>query len=307
MQRLRTILCAAALLLAALSAPAVQAGDACEDVALSPDAVAAAADNALRVAAALDAADAPVAIVSRVGTDLSKHGLFYSHAGFALRDHPDGRWTVVHLLNDCGSDRSALHAQGLVNFYADDLVRPDTRITWLRRDLADALAAHLLALQQRSTPRLHTPRYSVIARPGSREYQNSTAWILETLALAEGRARGIAVRDRASAWSLAELQGFTPDTVHIAYRKRIVGGLFAANVAFTDHQIGTRLSGDYPVVTVRAILRWLARNGAIAQEREWREGRESTAPEASMASIDPNAHMQWWAEKESNLPSSDST
>ena len=281
MHGLRTILCAAALLLAALSAPTAQAGDACEDIAQSPEAVAAAADNALRVAAALEAADAPVAMVSRVGTDLSKHGLLYSHAGFALRDHPDGRWTVVHLLNDCGTDRSALHAQGLVNFYADGLVRPDTRITWLRADLADALAAHLLALHERGTPRLHTPRYSVIARPGSGEYQNSTAWVLETLALAEGRTRGIAVRDRASAWALADLQGFAPDTVRIAYRKRIVGGLFAANAAFTDHPIGTRLSGDYPVVTVRAILRWLARNGAISQEREWRDGQVSLEPEPS--------------------------
>ena len=307
MRRLHARLRAIALSLAICLAPAAQAGDACEDITLPPQAVAAAADNALRVAAALDAEDAPVAIVSRVGTDLSKHGLFYSHAGFALRDHPDGRWTVIHLLNDCGSDRSALHAQGLVNFYADDLVRPDTRITWLRKDLADTLAAHLLALQDRSTPRLHTPRYSTIARPGSSDYQNSTAWVLETLALAEGRARGLTVRDRGAAFTLAQLQGFKPDTVHIAYRKRIVGGLFAANVAFTDHPIGTRLSGDYPVVTVRAILRWLARNGAIAQEREWREGRESTTPEASMASIDPNAHMQWWAEKESNLPSSEST
>lgn len=278
MRRLRASLRAAVLSLAICLPPAAHAGDACENTALPPDALAAATDNALRVAAALDAADAPVAMISRVGTDLSKHGLVYSHAGFALRDHPDGRWTVVHLLNDCGTDRSALHAQGLVNFYADDLVRPDTRITWLRAELAEALAAHLLALHERGTPRLHTPRYSVIARPGSRDYQNSTAWILETLALAEGRARGIAVHDRASAWTLAELQGFAPDTVHIAYRKRIVGVLFAANVAFTDHPLGTRLSGDYSVITVRAILRWLARNGALAREREWRYGVEVATP-----------------------------
>ena len=72
--------------------------------------------------------------------------------------------------------------------------------------------------------------------------------------------------------------GFTPDTVHIPYRRRVAGGLFAANVDFGDHPVRTRLSGDYPVITVRAILRWLARNGATLREREWRDGQEPATP-----------------------------
>lgn len=308
MQRAFSTLCAAWLLcVLLLTAVPARAGDACEQTTAQPLAVATAAETALHVAEALDAANAPVAILSRVGTDLSKHGLFYSHSGFVLRDHQDGRWTVIHLLNDCGTDRSALHAQGLVNFYADDLVRADTRITWLRTDLAEALATHLLALQQPGTPRLHTPRYSTIARPGSHEYQNSTAWILETLALAEGRIRGLRVDDRPSAYALAKLRGFRPDVVRIAYRKRIAGGLFAANLAFTDHPVGTRLSGDYPVVTVRSILRWLASTGAVSQELEWRDGKKSTRPESSMAGIDSSEFKQWWTGKESNIPISESS
>lgn len=222
---------------------------------------------------ALDEADTPVALVARVGTDLSKHGLVYSHVGFALRDHPDGRWTVLHLLNACGTDRSALHAQGLVNFFADDLVNQDARIVWLQPELAQRLASQLRALPRNA---LHQPHYSVIARPGSRDYQNSTAWVLETLAAVLPETDTL--HDRSGAYAYAKHDGFRPDRIHIAYSKRILGGLFSANTAFADHPVATRLSGDYPVVTVRSILRYLEERGYATQQREWRNGRLQSRP-----------------------------
>lgn len=255
----------------ALATPA-HAGTACDTKTMPPRAVADAAATALTVVHALDEVDAPVALVSRVGRDLSKQGLRYSHAGFAVRDHPDGRWTVVHLLNDCDSDRSALYAQGLVNFFSDDLVLQDARITWLEPDVAERLAAQLIAL--RRDP-LFTPRYNLIARPGSKDYENSTAWVLEHLAAATRDG----VRDRNQAWQLAQGLGYRPGRVHIPYTRRVLGGLFAANLVFTDHPVATRLSGDYPVVTVRSILEWLSAADLVADEREWREGRLMTTPE----------------------------
>lgn len=240
---------------------------------MSPAKVAAAAETAMHTVAALDEADAPVALVARVGTDLSKHGLVYSHVGFVLRDHPDGRWTVLHLLNACGTDRSALHAQGLVNFFADDLVNQDARIVWLQPALAQRLASQLRALPRNA---LHQPHYNVIARPGSRDYQNSTAWVLETLAAALPEAGTL--HDRGHAYAYAEHDDFQPDRIHIAYSKRILGGLFSANAAFTDHPVGTRLSGDYPVITVRSILRYLQARGYAVQQREWRNGRLQSRP-----------------------------
>lgn len=256
--------------IAMTSAPPAFAGTACDAPPISAIKLADAAATAARAIEALDRTDAPVAVVSRVGRDLSKHGLVYSHAGFALRDHPDGRWTVVHLLNDCSDDGSGLYTQGLVNFFADDLVNQDARITWLEPAMAERLATRLLALPRDA---LYTPRYNLIARPGSREYQNSTAWVLEHLAAATSSQRR--VYSRGDAYGIAQAQGFRPDIVHIAYTKRIVGGLFGANIAFTDHSVATRLKGDYPVVTVRSILRWLREAGHIAEEREWRFGRES--------------------------------
>lgn len=267
--RIATALVSLAFVATTTVAPAF-AGTACDAPPISAIKLADAAATAARAIEALDRADAPVAVVSRVGRDLSKHGLVYSHAGFALRDHPDGRWTVVHLLNDCSDDGSGLYTQGLVNFFADDLVNQDARITWLEPAMAERLTERLLALPRDP---LYTPRYNLIARPGSREYQNSTAWVLEHLAAATSSQRR--VYDRGDAYVIAQAQGFRPDHVHIAYTKRIVGGLFGANIAFTDHSVATRLKGDYPVVTVRSILRWLRDAGHIAQEREWRFGREN--------------------------------
>jgi hypothetical protein len=252
-----------------------RAGTRCENQAVTPEKLAAAAQTALTVAAALEQRDAPAALVARVGTDLSAQGLVYSHVGFVVRDHAAGRWTAVHLLNECGSDRSGLYAQGLVNFFADDLVNQDARIVWLRPAQAERLAARLRGLPARN---LHQPRYNLIARPGSADYQNSTAWVLELFATTLTDTSPSA--HRREAYRMALEDGFRPDRVQIPYSKRVLGGLFSANVAFGDHPIGTRLAGDYPVVTVRSIIEYLARSGHIGEQREWRNGRLMATPGA---------------------------
>lgn len=254
---------------------AATAGTQCEIKPATPLKLANATVTAMRVVAALDQADIPVALVARVGTDLSKQGLVYSHVGFALRDHSDGRWTVLHLLNECGTARSALHAQGLVNFFADDLVNQDARIVWLNPDLAQRLADHLRGLPRNA---LHEQAYNLIARPGSNDYQNSTAWVLETLAAAAATPY---LQDRRAAYAWAQRDGFRPDTIHIAYTKRVLGGLFGVNTIFTDHSVGTRLSGDYPVVTARSIFRYLQERGYAVRVTEWRDGRLQSVPGAA--------------------------
>jgi len=265
---------AALVLLACTWLPAqVQAGADCDAQPIAPAKVAAAAATAMQTVQALDEMDAPVALVARVGTDLSQHGLVYSHVGFVVRDHAEGRWTVVHLLNACGTDRSSLYAQGLVNFFADNLVNQDARIVWLEPEVARRLASHLASLPRDA---LHQSHYSIIARPGSKDYQNSTAWVLETLAAVLPETGNL--RQRGSAYAYAQRDGFQPDRIHIAYSKRVLGGLFSANAAFSDHPVATRLSGDYPVITVRSVLRYLEQRGYATQQREWRNGRLQATP-----------------------------
>lgn len=241
------------------------AGTDCTQRQVSPQMVAQAADSAMRVVEVLEREDRRVALVARVGTDLSKHGLVYSHAGFVLRDHIDGRWSVVHLLNECGSERSGIHVDGLVNFFADDLLRQDVRIVWFEPAFEERLVQ---SLDDRGAVRMHHPRYNLIARPGSEDSQNSTAWVAEML----GAALPASARDRGAAYRALVTDGFKPDTIHVAYGKRLLGGLFSANTDFTDHPVRTRLAGNYPVVTVRALIRYLQREHA-SREIEWRDGR----------------------------------
>jgi len=49
-----------------------------------------------RTLAALDQSSAQVALIARVGQDLSQYGLRYSHMAYVWRDHPQGPWLVVH-------------------------------------------------------------------------------------------------------------------------------------------------------------------------------------------------------------------
>jgi hypothetical protein len=79
--------------------------------------------------------------------------------------------------------------------------------------------------------------------------------------------------DRTTAYAFIRSDGFVPDTIQIPYSKRVLGGFFSANAVFTDHPVATRLSGNYPVITVRAIFRYLDQAGYVERQREWRDGQ----------------------------------
>lgn len=252
---------------------AAHAGTRCTQSAISPQQLAAAAESAQRVIAELEREDRPLALLARHGTDLSKQGLHYSHVGFVVRDHPDGRWRVVHLLNQCGTDRGGLYVQGLVNFFADDLITQDFRLVWPEPALSAAL---LETLSDARITQLFDPDYNLIAHPRSKRTQNSTAWVLDVLMGAQLPPPQRFQRRNTQA--LQQAQGFQPDRVHIPYHQRVLGALFGANVDFGGHSVATRLDGDYPVVTVRSILRYLQERGAILKQSEFRDGRFHARP-----------------------------
>ncbi|MEO8000872.1 MAG: DUF2145 domain-containing protein, partial [Arenimonas sp.] len=193
------------------------AGTQCSEKIASPQAFATAAESAQRVLKQLEKNPASVALLARHGTNLDKYGLHYSHVGFVVRNHRDGPWTVVHLLNQCGSSRSDIYAQGLVNFFMDDLQSQDARIVWLKPELAERLS---VLLNSRATS-VFDPDYSVIARYDSKQYQNSTAWVLDMLSAAQLATANFPQRSNAQA--LEKAQGFTPDVIHIDYAQRILG------------------------------------------------------------------------------------
>lgn len=231
------------------------AGTACTEKPLTPERLANASRLAFKVFETLERSNAQVVLLGRVGADLSKYGLRFSHVGFALREHPQGRWTVIHLLNRCGTDGSGLYDEGLVNFFLDDPFAYEALIAApspaVQQDLLNALRSPLVW-------RIHQPRYNTIARPQSPDFQNSNQWLLELLVAA--RAKG-AVHDRSEAQHHPLMQAYQPDTIRIDRLTRIGGGLFKANLTFTDHPLADRLKGEYQTVTVRSVMRFLHRSG----------------------------------------------
>lgn len=242
----------AALLLACAAFGAAHAGQQCDQQPLPVAEVERSLELAQRSLQALDASGAQAAIIARAGQDLSQYGLRYSHVGLAWRDHPAGRWTVVHLLNDCGTDHSALYNDGLGNFFLTGLYRHQAQIIVP----APAVQQGLARLLASGTPlRLHEARYSMLAYTWSTRYQNSNQWVLEMLAAASAAPGRVESRAEAQQWLNAA--GYRPVAVQVGAAARLGARLFRANVAFDDHPTAMRLRGRFATVTVDDIERFV--------------------------------------------------
>lgn len=240
------------LLLAVLAGPAA-AGTACSEKLPTPESVRKALSLGLKTRATLDASGASVAIIGRIGSDLSEYGLRYSHAAFVWRDHPSGRWRVVHMLNQCGTPNSDLFAEGLGNFFLDDpliyealLVIPSTELqARITRALGTALPR-----------RLYESKYSLIANPWATQYQNSNQWLLEVTAASLSDA---AAASRTDAQRWLRTQGYAPSVLVLPPLKRLGARLFAANTRFDDHTNEEWSSSRYNVVSVESVERFVRR------------------------------------------------
>ncbi|MES2295966.1 MAG: DUF2145 domain-containing protein [Pseudomonadota bacterium] len=232
-----------------------RAGSNCEDKPIDPTTFGKAMLMAAQARAALDDSGAQVALIARVGQDLSKYGLRYSHMAYAWRDHPRGRWLVVHELNECGSAESALYNEGLANFFLDDMFAFDCLILVPSAPMQARLAAMLAS---RAPLALHQKRYNMLAYPFATEYQNSNQWLLETYAVASAASADTArVRDRGAAQAWLARAGYRPITLAIPAMTRLGARLFRANIAFDDQPFARRMAGQIDTVTVESIVRFV--------------------------------------------------
>lgn len=248
------------LFLLALALRPAHAGSNCEAGPMAPAQVLKAMDLAQRSAQALDASGAQVALIARAGQDLSSYGLRYSHMAYAWRDAPQGRWSVVHELNACGTASSALFVEGLGNFFLDDMFVYESEIV-VPGAAAQAALVRLLASD---TPgRLHAPAYNMVAYAFSTRYQNSNQWVLETYAAASAAPGAVETREEAQAW----LRGapYRPITVDIPLLTRLGARLTKANIAFDDHPMDRRMAGRIDTVTVDSVVRFIVERDAAAQ------------------------------------------
>ncbi len=247
----------------ALNAAVATAGQNCEARRPTVESLARDLELAASVAEQLDAMaereGTRVALIARAGQNLSEYGLRWSHLGFAYRDaealEGRGAWRVVHKLNHCGSDRSAIYRQGLAEFFGDGLYLHEAGV----QPFSPALQAKLLPLlkDDRRLAMLHEPRYNMLAYPWSGPYQQSNQWALETLAmLVEPNIR---TRQQARAWLRA--LDYRPQTIYVSALKRLGARVATAHISFDDHPFDQRLAGRIETVTVESIFAWLPRAG----------------------------------------------
>lgn len=241
-----------------LAAAAAHAGTSCEERKPATQAIERGLTLAERTLSALDASGQKVVILARAGQDLTKYGLHYSHLGFAYRQ-PDGKgghvWRVLHKLNLCGTDTSAIYRQGLGEFFLDDLWRYEAAYSVPAQEVQDRLLAVLL--DDKQAIRMNHKPYSVVSYVWGKKYQQSNQWATETLAAA--MAPTVDSRDQAQAW--LQFQGYQPTTLNLGPLTRLGGRITAANIAFDDHPFEKRFSDRIETVTVDSVFSWLQRSG----------------------------------------------
>jgi hypothetical protein len=262
MKTLKLLALAVIFAVGAATAPA-HAGRTCEAKAISPQSLTQSMNLAVKVAQQLDASGAKVLLLARVGQDLRKYGLRYSHLGFAYKATlPDGsqRWLVAHKLNDCGTPHAAIFRQGLGEFFLDDMFAYEA--AWVAP--TPALQDQILALVSGpDIARLHTPAYSMLAYPWSTRYQQSNQWALETMALAADPF----ITNRSGAQNWLQSKGYTPTVLRISPLTRLGGRMTQANIAFDDHPDAKRYADQIETISVESVFSFMQRaqlGGAMA-------------------------------------------
>lgn len=233
------------------------AGTACTEKPQTAETVHKAFQLAIKTREALDASGAQVALIGRVGQDLSSYHLRYSHMAFVWRDHPQGRWLTMHQLNQCGTAESTLYNEGLANFFFDDMFAWDALIITPSIALQTHIVEQLKQVDQ--LKKLHEPHYNMVAYPFSTMYQNSNQWVLEVLANAMSDKP---LTDRSSAQNWLKKSGYQPSALRILALRRLAGRVFKANVAFDDHPSGDRLFGKIEVATVESVADFIKQRDA---------------------------------------------
>lgn len=243
-----------AALALALCASATHAGRPCEGHPLGVATVRQSLDLAARLARRLDESAADVVVLARAGQDLGRHGISWSHMGFAYRA-PGQPWRVVHKLNHCATASGALYRHGLGEFFLDNVFRYEAAFVVLSPAAQERLLPVLT--DNAGAARWHVPAYSMVAYPWAQRYQQSSQWLLETLAGAMDPA--IATRGQAQEW--LRLRGYEPTVLRLGALERLGARVGSANIAFDDHPDAKRFSGRIETVTVDSAFAWLGRSG----------------------------------------------
>lgn len=233
------------------------AGTACTDTPPKPESIQQAFQAAYKLHQKLEVVQPQIALVARVGQDLSKYGVRYSHIAFVRKDTASNQWRTVHLLNACNSNQSALWHEGLANFFLDDLHAYEALLVIP----SPAVQAKLLAVvnDESAIKAMHQPLYNMVAYPFSEKYQNSNQWALELLAQAISQQVAFVspITNRKQAQQWLKLTNYEPTTMKLGAMTRLGARMFKANVAFDDHPNERRFADLIDTVTVESMTAYI--------------------------------------------------
>jgi hypothetical protein len=250
--RLNIVIAGVTLALGLLVSPIALADRVCEGSSANAVAAVKASQMGKLLSSALQIDGDDVVLIALAAQDLSQFGLDFSHLGFAVRSGT--AWRVVHALNTCAGAVSTLSDDSLVDFFSDQPYQYKASLVRLGPNLQGRL---LKILAGKAPKRLHEPKYSLAAYPFSTQYQNSSGWALEILALALApTTEDLATRAEAQEW--LKTAGYTPTQLPVGVLTRLGARLSRTNVNFDDHPPALRWTNQIQTSTPASVVAFLA-------------------------------------------------
>jgi hypothetical protein len=197
----------------------------------------------------------------------------YTHGGLAYRNHPDGKWTVVHLLNDCGKT-SSIYAQSMMKFFMDDPHAYRTVIGIPSMKIQNQLET-IIVERNMAKVVFNNSVYSSVSNPFNTQRQNSNEYILDTLVLAyayEQGATDIFTREQAKDYMLEHdlKKHVNAEQVKVKGLESfgMALGFGPKNATLDDHPRSERKNGTVNMVSVGTLLEFLSNTGHLQSSSE---------------------------------------
>lgn len=233
----------------------VYAGQSCTEHSVQVTELQSAVTMAQDIRSLLDQSPQGVALIGRQGSNITEHGLKYTHFGIARRDPQNGEWIVYHQLNACGSSQSALYKHGLANFMLDDLYTHDIMVVTLNNILSKSLNS---VFRRNGPLQIFERQYNMLSYPGVPvKYQNSNQWVLEVIAQAQAQYEGQTLNSRKATHDYYLKHAYRGTSIHVSSFRRMMALLASSNVRFDDHPPSSKAAQSYEVVTVKSIVAYL--------------------------------------------------
>ena len=284
---LRIIFLGSALILISMPVNAAQngSGTGCSSTHIGPVGYQKAAQIASKLSSYLERKYAKngtrVVLLGRAGSDSPRKRFAkkvnkywdYTHGGLAYRDHPQGLWSVVHLLNDCG-EKSSIYSESLMKFFLDDPFEYRVVVGIPSAELQEKL--HLLIIERNMGAAFHDGSiYSSISNPFNTQRQNSNEYLLDTFVAAIAHLNGntsIFTREQSKTYMLAN----NLNAKVIPERAKVKGiesfglalGFGPKNATVDDHPREERRGGAVNIVSVGTLLEFLSNTDNLVSTTE---------------------------------------